>query len=120
MDKFYQVADWRIRPLKKELLQYAREDSHYLIAIYISLMKLINPYLFTGGSKKVSASNQSDLAFDSTLYIPAALQDTTKTLHKGYANDWLSNIKELYEYAKAERLGSRLQEELMVQLQLKL
>ncbi|KAG2459298.1 EXOSX protein, partial [Polypterus senegalus] len=33
-DKRYQLADWRIRPLPEEMVQYAREDTHYLLYIY--------------------------------------------------------------------------------------
>lgn len=33
-DKRYQLADWRIRPLPKEMLYYARSDTHYLLYIY--------------------------------------------------------------------------------------
>ncbi|KAK0531648.1 exosome nuclease subunit [Tilletia horrida] len=33
-DKRYQLADWRIRPLPKEMLYYAREDTHDLLYIY--------------------------------------------------------------------------------------
>ncbi|TNN87706.1 Exosome component 10 [Liparis tanakae] len=33
-DKHYQLADWRIRPLPEEMLQYARTDTHYLPYIY--------------------------------------------------------------------------------------
>ncbi|KAL5015456.1 hypothetical protein ScPMuIL_009726 [Solemya velum] len=33
-DKQYQLADWRIRPLPKELVKYAREDTHYLLYVY--------------------------------------------------------------------------------------
>ncbi|KAM0754789.1 hypothetical protein T439DRAFT_309597 [Meredithblackwellia eburnea MCA 4105] len=33
-DKRYQLADWRIRPLPKEMLHYARSDTHYLLDIY--------------------------------------------------------------------------------------
>ncbi|KAL9933666.1 hypothetical protein V8E36_007324 [Tilletia maclaganii] len=33
-DKKYQLADWRIRPLPKEMLYYAREDTHDLLYIY--------------------------------------------------------------------------------------
>ncbi len=46
MDKFFQVADWRIRPLPKGMLDYARCDSHYLIPIYVLLCKFINPLAF--------------------------------------------------------------------------
>ena len=34
LDKFFQVADWRIRPLPKGMEAYARCDSHFLIPIY--------------------------------------------------------------------------------------
>lgn len=32
--KQYQTADWRIRPLPQELIDYARSDTHYLMYIY--------------------------------------------------------------------------------------
>ncbi|EMD00152.1 hypothetical protein BAUCODRAFT_366269 [Baudoinia panamericana UAMH 10762] len=32
--KQYQTADWRIRPLPQELLDYARSDTHYLLYIF--------------------------------------------------------------------------------------
>ncbi|EPX74458.1 exosome subunit Rrp6 [Schizosaccharomyces octosporus yFS286] len=33
-DKRYQMADWRIRPLPKEMLSYAQSDTHYLLYIW--------------------------------------------------------------------------------------
>ncbi|KAH6911594.1 ribonuclease H-like domain-containing protein [Coprinopsis sp. MPI-PUGE-AT-0042] len=33
-DKKYQTADWRIRPLPKEMLEYAQSDTHFLLYIY--------------------------------------------------------------------------------------
>uniref|UniRef100_A0A1A8EQX9 Exosome complex component 10 n=2 Tax=Nothobranchius korthausae TaxID=1143690 RepID=A0A1A8EQX9_9TELE len=33
-DKRYQLADWRIRPLPEEMIQYARSDTHYLLYVY--------------------------------------------------------------------------------------
>ncbi|CAK9781419.1 hypothetical protein CC85DRAFT_325791 [Cutaneotrichosporon oleaginosum] len=33
-DKKYQMADWRIRPLPKEMLFYARADTHFLLYVY--------------------------------------------------------------------------------------
>jgi exosome complex exonuclease RRP6 len=32
--KAYQMADWRIRPLPKEFLEYARSDTHFLLYVY--------------------------------------------------------------------------------------
>ena len=34
VDKQFQLADWRIRPLPDEMLKYARMDTHYLLYIY--------------------------------------------------------------------------------------
>lgn len=33
-DKSYQLADWRIRPLTSQMIQYARIDTHYLLYMY--------------------------------------------------------------------------------------
>ena len=42
VDKKYQLADWRIRPLSKEMINYARGDTHFLLYIYdILKQKLI-------------------------------------------------------------------------------
>ncbi len=35
--KQFQMSDWRVRPLVKELIDYAREDTHYLLFIYDNL-----------------------------------------------------------------------------------
>jgi len=32
--KRFQLADWRIRPLPQDMLEYARSDTHYLLYIY--------------------------------------------------------------------------------------
>ncbi|EDW83852.1 uncharacterized protein Dwil_GK13832 [Drosophila willistoni] len=34
VDKSLQLADWRMRPLPQELINYARQDTHYLIYVY--------------------------------------------------------------------------------------
>lgn len=34
LDKRFQLADWRIRPLPKEMIHYARQDTHYLLYIW--------------------------------------------------------------------------------------
>lgn len=33
-NKSLQLADWRVRPLTREMLQYAREDTHFLLGIF--------------------------------------------------------------------------------------
>lgn len=32
-DKRLQLADWRVRPLTADMLQYARADTHFLLYI---------------------------------------------------------------------------------------
>ncbi|EXJ84969.1 hypothetical protein A1O3_05644 [Capronia epimyces CBS 606.96] len=39
--KQYQTADWRIRPLPKELVDYARSDTHFLLNIYDNLRNML-------------------------------------------------------------------------------
>lgn len=34
VDKSLQLADWRMRPLPQKLIDYARQDTHYLIYVY--------------------------------------------------------------------------------------
>ena len=34
LDKKFQLADWRIRPLPQEMIDYARSDTHYLLYIF--------------------------------------------------------------------------------------
>jgi exosome complex exonuclease RRP6 len=36
-DKKYQMADWRIRPLTKEMKLYAQADTHFILSIYDNL-----------------------------------------------------------------------------------
>merc|ERR1719258_979423 len=38
LDKRYQMADWRIRPLSKGMEKYARMDTHFLLYLYDKLL----------------------------------------------------------------------------------
>lgn len=40
-DKKYQMADWRIRPIPVDMLEYARSDTHYLLYIYDNLRNML-------------------------------------------------------------------------------
>ena len=40
-NKFFQVAEWRLRPLPKVMMNYSRADSHYLHFIYAILIDLL-------------------------------------------------------------------------------
>lgn len=39
--KKYQMADWRVRPLPEELVDYARSDTHYLLYIFDELKNML-------------------------------------------------------------------------------
>lgn len=39
--KKYQLADWRVRPLPDDLIDYARSDTHYLLYIYDNLRNML-------------------------------------------------------------------------------
>mmetsp|Transcript_6448 Transcript_6448/g.8638 ORF Transcript_6448/g.8638 Transcript_6448/m.8638 type:complete len:122 (+) Transcript_6448:90-455(+) len=52
LDKFFQVADWRIRPLPKGMLDYARCDSHYLIPIYALFQAMLAQPPFSTSSQE--------------------------------------------------------------------
>ena len=42
VDKTFQIADWRIRPLPPPMLKYAREDAHYLLQLYTELVSRLD------------------------------------------------------------------------------
>lgn len=51
-DKYYQLADWRERPLPLPMINYARTDTHYLLYIYD---KLRNDLLLKGAQSKTQS-----------------------------------------------------------------
>ncbi|KAK7196280.1 exosome subunit rrp6p-like protein [Novymonas esmeraldas] len=41
LNKKYQMADWRVRPLSAEMVHYARQDTHFLLYVYDRLKALL-------------------------------------------------------------------------------
>ncbi|KEG09572.1 ribosomal RNA processing protein 6 [Trypanosoma grayi] len=41
LNKKYQTADWRIRPIPAEMVAYARQDTHFLLYVYDRLKALL-------------------------------------------------------------------------------
>jgi exosome complex exonuclease RRP6 len=41
LNKKYQTADWRVRPLPADMVHYARQDTHFLLYIYDRLKALL-------------------------------------------------------------------------------
>eukprot|EP00930_Biecheleria_cincta_P044511 TRINITY_DN30616_c0_g1_i1.p1 TRINITY_DN30616_c0_g1~~TRINITY_DN30616_c0_g1_i1.p1 ORF type:complete len:861 (-),score=160.62 TRINITY_DN30616_c0_g1_i1:61-2619(-) len=54
LDKKYQTADWRERPLPQEMLYYARADTHYLLYCYDCLRNALLAQ--TGMDSKISTN----------------------------------------------------------------
>lgn len=50
VNKAYQLADWRVRPLPEDMFRYAREDTHYLLHVFD---KQRNELIKEGGSDMV-------------------------------------------------------------------
>ncbi|KAK0554442.1 exosome nuclease subunit [Tilletia horrida] len=95
-DKRYQLADWRIRPLPKEMLYYAREDTHDLLYIYDCIRsELRNKALATSTSDQSAAqlSGKSSEANGTTGYpdsaaaIVTVFQRSKSTAARTYAKD---------------------------------
>ena len=68
------------------MLDYARNDSHYLIAIYVMLVKLLNPNAF-----------EKEKSF-SLPHLPFAV----KELAEKDVNPWLDNIKDIMSSENGE------------------
>ncbi|KAF9616938.1 hypothetical protein IFM89_033008 [Coptis chinensis] len=59
VNKDYQNADWRLRPLPDDMLKYAREDTHYLLYMY----DLMRRRLF---SASIGSKEGNDLLLEGT------------------------------------------------------
>ncbi|KAJ3794444.1 hypothetical protein GGU11DRAFT_689806 [Lentinula aff. detonsa] len=67
-DKRYQLADWRIRPLPQEMLDYARSDTHFLLYIYDNLRNALLDRAVSPSELSVAAE---DTSRSSQPYPPA-------------------------------------------------
>lgn len=83
-DKRYQLADWRIRPLPDDMLQYARSDTHFLLYIYDNLRNAL---------LDKSANSQNP-----TALLDEALARSAETSLKVYT-------KEPYDAAEGSGMG---------------
>lgn len=71
-DKKYQLADWRIRPLPVEMLEYARSDTHFLLYIYDCLRnELVNKSTTDGNLVRICLQRSNEVAlqkYDKDIY----------------------------------------------------
>ncbi|KAF9068629.1 ribonuclease H-like domain-containing protein [Rhodocollybia butyracea] len=69
-DKRYQLADWRIRPLPEEMLDYARSDTHFLLYIYDNLRNALLDRASSQGQDLMERDDSNSLAPISQPYPP--------------------------------------------------
>ncbi|GAA5963691.1 hypothetical protein JCM3765_003546 [Sporobolomyces pararoseus] len=70
-DKRYQLADWRIRPLPKEMLHYARSDTHYLLNIYDHLRLALSSKSLSSGED--STASPLEEVFDRSIQVSSTV-----------------------------------------------
>lgn len=84
-DKRFQMADWRIRPLPKEMLFYARSDTHSLLYVYDRLREEL---LAHGGPVSVKEVFERSKPTASKVYAKEAWDPVGDT-RSGWRTLWL-------------------------------
>eukprot|EP00299_Pterocystis_sp_00344_P017227 c8638_g1_i1.p1 GENE.c8638_g1_i1~~c8638_g1_i1.p1 ORF type:complete len:788 (+),score=195.51 c8638_g1_i1:261-2366(+) len=76
VDKKYQLADWRLRPLPSDMIHYARSDTHYLLYVYD---RMTNQLIERGNSLRNlltlvyrNSANLTLLKYEKELLTPIA------------------------------------------------
>lgn len=108
-DKRYQLADWRIRPLPKEMTYYARSDTHSLIYVYDCLRdELLNQ----GGREAIKEVFNRSKNTATKMYakeewdISGESREGWKTIWKKWGGEASKGIdnRSLKQMGKEERL----------------
>ncbi len=95
INKKYQRANWGQRPLKPDMLEYARQDSHYLISIQKRLRL------------ELEAAGRWKLAAEDFIRLTQGIEDTTESCEDDFwklhgarylAPDKAAVLKSLYLY----------------------
>ncbi|OAL38717.1 hypothetical protein AYO20_01923 [Fonsecaea nubica] len=98
--KQYQLADWRVRPLPKDLIDYARSDTHYLLTIYDHMRNM----LVNGSSRNV---NLTDYVLSQSK--KEALQVYTRQMYDletgGGPLGWFGMLTQRFVSLSKEQLG---------------
>uniref|UniRef100_A0A0A9XS26 Exosome component 10 n=1 Tax=Lygus hesperus TaxID=30085 RepID=A0A0A9XS26_LYGHE len=85
-NKKFQLLDWRIRPLPDKAIQYAREDTHYLLYIY---KKMANELLEKGMNK--------------TQLLEVAFQNSCETCQRVFMKPIWNQNSHMSVYIRAKR-----------------
>ncbi|XP_063696904.1 LOW QUALITY PROTEIN: exosome complex component 10 homolog [Culicoides brevitarsis] len=86
-DKTFQLADWRMRPLPEELIDYARQDTHYLLYIYDNMRNQL-----------VRNSNEGN------NLIRAVYQASTEICKKRYSKPVITSVSHMDIYRKSKKV----------------
>ncbi|KAJ1948541.1 exosome nuclease subunit, partial [Linderina pennispora] len=94
-DKKYQMADWRIRPLSKEMMHYARADTHFLLYVFDRMRdallergseslghEIANPYV-----RQSEKNSGTILISELTQLMSVALEKSAETSLRVYQKD---------------------------------
>lgn len=102
-DKRYQRADWRIRPLPKEMMYYARSDTHTLVHIYDCLRFEIEKQQGAVGIRTVFELSKKTAQ---KTYAKEQWNDSTES-REGWRNSWrqLGGMEALDTDARWDREG---------------
>lgn len=99
-DKTFQLADWRMRPLAEELIEYARQDTHYLLFIYDHLRNdLINSNNFNTNVLKSVYQSSADVCkqkYCKPVIDSYSFMDIYRKSRKLFDNRQLYALKELF------------------------
>lgn len=102
VDKTFQLADWRIRPLPEEFLKYAQQDTHYLLYVYDRLRNdLIDA---ANGATNLISSVFHDskivslIRYEKPVFNSNSYKDLYLKMKKSYSISQLYALKNLYKW----------------------
>ncbi|KAM5540062.1 hypothetical protein V8D89_006202 [Ganoderma adspersum] len=96
-DKRYQLADWRIRPLPAEMLQYARSDTHFLLFIYDNLRNALLDRAQSRSQSRAQSPSTSTSSPPPDPSIPAAHLLVREVLSRSQETALRVYEKEIYD-----------------------
>ncbi|XP_021193965.3 exosome complex component 10 homolog isoform X1 [Helicoverpa armigera] len=103
-DKKYQLADWRIRPLPAELIEYARMDTHYLLYIWRhmkdELLKVGQPHRLLSvfeNSRRVCGYTYNKEVLTETSHMPLYVRS-----RKSFNSQQMAALKMLYKWRDSQ------------------
>ncbi|GFO01410.1 exosome component 10 [Plakobranchus ocellatus] len=125
-DKQFQLADWRIRPLPQELINYAREDTHFLLYIYDMMRNQLLDRSNATGNLLLSVYERSKAVaakvFQKPIFTDQDYLELYKKSKKVFNNQQLTAMKDLYAWRDSmariedESLGYVLPNHMLLQI----